>query len=190
MSFLRYIKAVLHQVQIQVPAVYDPHFFSGSFLRAFFTVESWMTSDEMLPANAPTSTFHVYQMVSMLQKYAGHQLLLSSNGLSFLEAKQVGTLLYYLFAMMDLTEGTFSDEQFASLILGSRLKVWSMLPDSATIHGLWHQAPLQAMYYWFASLQPLLEIENKWIKTLRFHPGQDCYHARDGDGTRFLLLDK
>jgi hypothetical protein len=81
-------------------------------------------------------------------------------------------LLYYLFAMIDLTKGMFSDEKFASSILGCRLKVWSMLPDSAMIHGLWHRAPLQATYYWFAPLQLLLEIENKWIKTLRFHPEQ------------------
>jgi hypothetical protein len=129
-------------------------------------------------------------MISCLQKYAGHQLLLPSNGLSLLEAKQVGTLLYYLFAMMDLTEGTFSNEKFAGSILGRRLKVWSMLPDSATVHGLWHRAPLQAStYYWFASLQSLLEIENKWIKTLRSHPEQGFFHAQDGDGTRFLLLD-
>jgi hypothetical protein len=56
-------------------------------------------------------------------------------------------------------------------------------------YGINHHSRQQAMYYWFASLQLLLEIENKWIKTLRFHPEQSFFHARDGDGTRFLLLD-
>jgi hypothetical protein len=59
-SFLSNIEAVLREVQIQVSAVYDPNFFSGSFLHAFFTVESWMTSNPMLPANISTTTFHVY----------------------------------------------------------------------------------------------------------------------------------
>jgi hypothetical protein len=188
-SFLSFVEAMLRPAQIHLSGIYDPQFFSGSFLHAFLSVESWMVSDHMLPANVPTSTFHVYRMISCLQKYAGHPLLLLNTGLSLLDAKQVGILAYYLFAMMDLTDGTFSDEKFMGSILGNRLKIWSTLPDSATIHGLWNRAPLQATYYWLSSLQTLLSIEQNWVKRLRYHPEQGFFHARDADNKRYLLLD-
>jgi hypothetical protein len=99
-------------VQIQLPGVCDPNFFSGAFLHALLLVESWMVSDHILPANVPPMTFHVYYLISCLHKFAGHPLLLPAAGLSLLEAKQIGMLTYYyLFAsMMDLTDnGKFSD---------------------------------------------------------------------------------
>jgi hypothetical protein len=189
-SFLSFMEAILRPAQIQLSGVYDPNFFSGAFLHAFFSVESWMVSDYMLPANVPPTTFHVYRLISCLQKFAGHPLLLPTNGLTLLEAKQIGILTYYLFAMMDLTDdGKFSDVKFVGSILGHRLKAWSTLPDSAMIHGLWHKAPLQATYQWFASLQSLLGIEQNWVKQLRYHPDRGFYHARDTDGKRYLLLD-
>ena len=188
-SFLSFTEAMLRPAQIYLSGVYDPHFFSGAFLHAFLSVESWMVTDHMLPENVPSSTFHVYKLISCIQKYAGHKLLIPTLGLSLLEAKQVGILTYYLFAMMDLTDGSFSDKKFESSILGNRLKVWSLLPDSPNIHGLWNKAPLQATYHWFASLQSLLQIEQNWIKRLRYHPEKGFFHARDVDGQRYLLLD-
>jgi hypothetical protein len=189
-SFLSFMEAILRPAQIQLSGVYDPNFFSGAFLHAFLSVESWMVSEYVLPANVPPATFHVYRLISCLQKYAGHPLRIPTNGLTLLEAKQVGILTYYLFAMMDLTDdGKFSDAKFVGSILGNRLKAWSTLPDSAMIHGLWHKAPLQATYQWFASLQSLLGIEQTWVKQLRYHPERGFYHARDADGKRYLLLD-
>ena len=114
---------------------------------------------------------------------------LPANGLTLLEAKHIGILTYYLFAMMDLTDGTFSDEKFSTSILGQRLKAWSLLPDSATIHGLWNQSPLQATYQWFASLQSLLCTVQLWVKRLRYHPERGFYHARDASGRCYLMLD-
>ena len=189
-SFLSFMEAILRPAQIQLSGVYDPNFFSGAFLHAFLSVESWMVSDYMLPANVPPATFHVYRLISCLQKFAGHPLLIPTNGLTLLEAKQIGILTYYLFAMMDLTDdGKFSDVKFVGSILGNRLKAWSTLPDSAMIHGLWHKAPLQATYQWFASLQSLLGTEQNWVKQLRYHPERGFYQARDADGKRYLLLD-
>jgi hypothetical protein len=187
--FLSFMEAVLRPAQVHVSGVYDPKFFSGSFLHAFLSVESWMVSDHISPANVPPATFHVYTMISCLQKFAGSQLLIPSNGLTQLEAKQIGILTYYLFAMMDLEDSTFSDRKFEASILGQRLKAWSRLPDSATIHGLWNQSPLQVTYQWFASLQSLLNTIQTWSKRLRYHPERGFYHARDAEGTRYLLLD-
>jgi hypothetical protein len=184
------MEAILRPAQIQLSGVYDPNFFSGAFLHAFLSVESWMVSDYMLPGNVPPATFHVYRLISCLQTHAGHTLLLPENGLSLLEAKQIGILVYFMFAMMDLSDdGKFGDEKFVGSILGRRLKTWSTLPDSAMIHGLWNKAPLQATFQWFASLQSLLGTIQNWVKRLRYHPEKGFYHARDMDGKRYLLLD-
>jgi hypothetical protein len=59
-SFLRFVEA---NVQIQLSGVYDPNFFTGAFLCALLLVESWMVSDNILPANVPPTTFHVYRLV-------------------------------------------------------------------------------------------------------------------------------
>jgi hypothetical protein len=187
--FSSFMEAMLRPVQIYVNGVFDPNFFTGVFLHTFFSVESWMVNDHILPANVPDATFHVYRLIACLPAHAGHSLNLPENGLTLLEAKHLGVLTYYLFAMMDLTDGTFSDEKFALSILGQRLKAWSCLPDSATIHGLWNQSPLQATYQWFASLQSLLSTMQLWVKRLRYHPERGFYHARDNTGRRYLMLD-
>jgi hypothetical protein len=187
--FSSFMEAMLRPIQIYVHGVYDLNFFSGAFLNALLSVESWMVNEHILPSNVPTDTFHVYRLVTCLPAYAGHALTLPPKGLTLLEAKHLGILTYYLFAMMDLTDGTFSDEKFVTSILGKRLKAWSSLPDSATIHGLWNQSPLQATYQWFASLQSLLCTIQLWIKRLRYHQTRGFYHAHDNQGRRYLLLD-
>ena len=187
--FSSFIEAVLRPAQVHVSGVYDPNFFSGTFIHAFLSVESWMVNDHILPSNVPPETFHVYRMLASLQPLAGHPLSLPTQGITQLQAKQIGILTYYLFAMMDLEDGTFCDRKFEASILGQRLKAWSMLPESAIIHSLWNQSPLQATYQWFASLQSLLNTMQTWIKRLHYHKDRGFYHARDAKGRRYLLLD-
>jgi hypothetical protein len=187
--FSSFIEAILRPAQVHVSGVYDPNFFSGTFIHAFLSVESWMVNDHIVPANVPPETFHVYRMLASLQPLAGHPLSLPSQGITQLQAKQIGILTYYLFAMMDLEDGTFCDRKFEASILGQRLKTWSMLPESAIIHNLWNQSPLQATYQWFASLQSLLNTMQTWIKRLHYHKDRGFYHARDDKGRRYLLLD-
>jgi hypothetical protein len=173
-----FMEAMLRPVQIYVNGVFDLNFFTGTFLHTFLSIESWMVNAHILPTNVPPATFHVYRLISCLLAYTGHSLSLPTNGLTLLEAKHLGILTHYLFAMMDHTDGTFCDEKIVSSILGQRLKAWSSLPDSATIHGLWNQALLQAIYQWFASLQSLLCTIQLWVKRLRYHPERGFYHAR------------
>jgi hypothetical protein len=148
-----------------------------------------MVLDHILPGNAPHATFHVYRLISCLQTYTGHELLLPMTGLTMLEATQVGLFTYHVFAMMDLSEPSFSDSSFAGSILGQRLKAWSTLPSNTSIHHLWNQASLQTTYHWFASLQMLLSIKQNWVKRLRYHPEKGFIMARDMKLGKFLLLD-
>jgi hypothetical protein len=133
-------------------------FFTGFFLSSLLlsSVESWMlVNDHIVSSHVPPTLFHMYRLVACLQRHSEHSLLLQPVVLTLLKAKQLGIFTYYLFAMMDLTHGAFSDETFAKSILGQRMKAWSSLPGSAAIDGLWNQSPLQATYQWFASLQSL-----------------------------------
>jgi hypothetical protein len=188
-QFSSFMEAVLRPAQVHVSGVYDPNFFSGTFLHAFLSVESWMVNDHILPSNVPNETFHVYRMIACLQPLSGQPLSIPPTGLTQLQAKQIGILTYYLFAMMDLEDGTFSDRKFESSILGQRLKAWSQLPDGPMIHSLWNQSPVQASYQWFASLQALLHTMQSWIKRLRYHKDRGFYHARDEAGNKYLMLD-
>ena len=187
--FSSFIEAVLRPAQVHVSGVYDPNFFSGTFLHAFLSVESWMVNDHILPANVPNETCNVYRLIASLQPLTGHLLALPPKGLTQLQAKQIGILTYYLFAMTDLEDGTFSDGKFETSILGQRLKAWSQLPNSAMIHGLWNQSPTQVTYQWFASLQSLLHTMQSWIKRLRYHKDRGFYHAKDDLGRKYLMLD-
>jgi hypothetical protein len=187
--FSSFTEAILRPAQVHVSGVYNPNFFSGTFLHAFLSVESWMVNDHILPSNVPPETFHVYRMVASLRPFSGHSLTLPSMGLSQLQAKQIGILTYYLFAMMDLEDGTFSDCKFETSILGHLLKAWSQLPNSTLIHSLWNQSPVQATYQWFSSLQSLLNTMQTWIKRLRYHKDRGFYHAKDTTGCRYILLD-
>jgi hypothetical protein len=64
--FASFIEAMLRPVQIYVDGVYDLNFFTGTFFHAFLSVESWMVSDHILPANVPQATFHVYRLITCL----------------------------------------------------------------------------------------------------------------------------
>jgi hypothetical protein len=83
-TFHSFTEAMLSQAQIQMSGIYDSHFFTGSFLQALLLVESWMVSDHILPGNAPHVTFHVYWLISCLQTFACHELMLPTNGLGML----------------------------------------------------------------------------------------------------------
>jgi hypothetical protein len=187
-QFRSFMEAILSPLQISFASVYDPNFFTGAFLHSFLSVDSWMVDDNMSPSHVPANSFHVYQLIGCLQSHKGKTMLLPLNGLSLLEAKQIGILVFYLFAQMDLQDYTFSPAKFELSILGQRIKMWSILPDSHNVHGLWSKSPLQATYQWFAALQQLLLIEQSWIKRLHYHPDNGFFHARDDADNRYLLL--
>ena len=186
-SFQSLMETILHTAQINLLSVYDPNFFSAGLLHSLLSVESWMVSDHIHPRNVPATTFHVYRLISSLQAYSGHPLLLPPNGLSLLEAKQIEILTYYTFDMMDI-EPDFLSDKFSGSVLGIRLKAWSLLPDNATIHSIWNQHPRGATYHWFQSLQMILWTIQSWIKRLRYHPTRGFVHSRDSSSQRHILF--
>ena len=182
-----FMEHLLRQARVDLTSVFDPNFFTGEFIHSLFSVESWMVSAHLPPSSTPPKTFHVYRLLTSLRHYQGQSLLLPSNGLTLADAKHIGVLTYYLFAMLDLTD-TFEDRKFRLSLFGKRLRMWSDLPDNPLVHGIWTQSPRQASYYWFASLQSLMLIFQTWIKSLRYHHTKGFFEARDLSLQRHLLI--
>jgi hypothetical protein len=187
-QFQGFLEAILRSVQATVASTYAPAFFTSAFLTSLYSVESWMVSPHIALSSVPPRSFHVYRLIRSLPAYADYGLLLPANGLTLLEAKHLGLLTYYLFAMVDLPD-TLQDTHFRKSILGSRLKAWCVLPDNPNVHSIWSQYPGQATYQWFLSLQHLLLIVMSWIKWLRFHPSRGFLEAYDVNNRKHLLLD-
>jgi hypothetical protein len=93
-QFRSFMEAILSPLQISFASVYHPNFFTGAFLHAFLLVDSWMVDDHMSPSHVPANTFHVYQLIGCLQSHKGASVLIPSTGLSLLEAKQIGILVF------------------------------------------------------------------------------------------------
>jgi hypothetical protein len=179
---------LLRHTQIDLTSICDPTFFSGKFLQSLFLVNSWMVSPSLKPLETPAQTFHVYRMIASLWTQPSSSLLLPTNGLSLMDAKHIGVLTYYLFAMLNLT-GQFDDVKFRRSLLGQQLKAWSDLPDNPLIHGIWQQFPRQTTYFWFQSLQSLLFVFQSWMKNLRYHPTRGFVEAQDHQFWGHLILD-
>jgi hypothetical protein len=178
---------LLRKARVDVTSVFDPNFFTGEFINSLFTVESWMVSTHLLPSSTPPKTFHVYRLLTSLRHHSGTALRLPHSGLTLADAKHIGILTYYLFAMLDLTDN-FEDIKFRNSLFGKRLRAWSDLPDNPIVHGIWNQSPRQASYFWLASLQSLMAIFQTWIKSLRYHHTQGFFEARDLANHRHLLI--
>jgi hypothetical protein len=187
-QFQGLLEAILRSVQVTVASTYAPAFFTASFLTSLYSVESWMVSPHIVPASVPPHTFHVYKLLTSLPAHADSALSLPPQGLTLLEAKHLGIITYYLFAMIDLPD-TLQDTHFRKSVLGARLKAWSVLPDNPNVHSIWNQYPGQATYQWFQTLQHLLNIIQTWIKWLRFHKTRGFLEAHDSSGSKHLLID-
>jgi hypothetical protein len=187
--FQSFMEHLLRRARMDLTSICNPLFFSGEFLQSIFSVESWMVSPNLEPSQTPAKTFHVYRLISSLRNYSASTILqLPDTGLSLMEAKQLGVLTYYLFAMIDLTD-QFDDTKFRASLFGQRLRAWSDLPDNPSIHGIWQTAPTQTTYYWFQSLQSLCFVFQTWIKNLRYHPTQGFLETCDSQHHNHLIFD-
>jgi hypothetical protein len=187
--FQSFMEHLLRRARMDLTSICNPLFFSGEFLHSLFSVESWMVSPNLQPTQTPAKTFHVYRLITSLRNHVSATTLqLPTDGLSLMEAKQIGILTYYLFAMIDLTD-QFDDAKFRSSLFGQRLRAWSDLPDNPAVHGIWQTSPKQTTYFWFQSLQSLLFVFQTWIKNLRYHPTQGFLEACDTDHRNHLIFD-
>jgi hypothetical protein len=133
--FHSFLEHLLRQARIDLQSICNPTFFTGELLHALFSVNAWMVAPNLQPLLTPPRSFHVYRLISSLRNHTTSALQLPVEGLSLMDAKHIGVLAYYLFAMLNLTD-TFEDTKFRCSLFGQRLKAWSDLPDNPLVHGI------------------------------------------------------
>lgn len=110
-AFHSFLDQILRQARVDLTSVFNPNFFTGQFLHSLFSAESWMVSANLPPSSTPSQSLHVYCLLASLRQYPKQPLILPSNGISLAEAKHIGVLTNFLFAMINLTED-FGDPTF------------------------------------------------------------------------------
>ena len=74
------------------------------------------------------------------------------NGLTLIQALQVGTFVHLWFRGMDIRPG-LRDAQFDGSVLGPRLKRWADLPGEVSVHDKWLADPRTMTFNWFDTLR-------------------------------------
>jgi hypothetical protein len=80
-------------------------------------------------ASLSAKTFNVYSMLQCLPVFHLHPQLLPARGIEVLQAKSIAKMVHLLFAMIDM-KPDFATSTFAKSILGTRLSLWSQLPEA------------------------------------------------------------
>jgi hypothetical protein len=97
-------------------------FFQNSNIISLLNTESWDMDESFDPRVSDSLHWTVYSFIKCLRAYESHPAILPINGLSFIEAKQIGSFIYYSwFRAMDIKEG-HQASHFGGLILGKRLQ--------------------------------------------------------------------
>lgn len=79
------------------------------------------------------------------------QCRLPANGVSLIQAQQIGAFIYLWFRRIDVHPGLF-EAQFDGSVLGSCLKHWPELPAELAVHQLWLDWPSMMTFQWFDML--------------------------------------
>jgi hypothetical protein len=104
-----------------------------------------------------------------------------------LEAKQVGIVVYQLFAALD-TKDDLRRSPFAASLLGQRLLAWSALPDHNAVHRMWVQQPRRYTFHWFLDLQDLLDIFRRWITSVHLMASRGFIDSYQSGGPYRVLV--
>jgi hypothetical protein len=188
-NFYNYVEALLGRRGIQVESAYSKGFFTSDRISALFSVESWAMSPQTRDLeHIPAQTLHVYGFLQSLNEYQNHATLLPANGITLLQAKNLGYLIPLLFRMIDM-KSDFLTSTFDRSVLGQRLLQWSTLTDSPAIHHLWESNPRLLTFLWFSTLREALSIMHSWVKAQRFHGEHGFYSATEAvQGSPRILI--
>jgi hypothetical protein len=107
------------------------------------------TFDPTMPQN---SSWTVYFFLRCLKSQAGtFDGLLPQNGISILDAKNLGLFVFHWFRAIDMRspQGAAS---FNTSLLAGHLRDWSELPNHPMHHSIWQQAPRALTYWWLSTL--------------------------------------
>jgi hypothetical protein len=186
--FFNYAEALLNQQGIYGEAQYSKSFFTLDRARTLYSVESWdMSPHTQDLINRPKQTFHVYSLLQCLKGLTTHPPVLPVQGISLLQAKNLGSTTALLFRMIDMRPD-FLSSSFDRSILGRRRAQWSQLPDNTAVHQIWQTHQRLVSYLWFSTLRDALHIMQCWIKAQRFHHSQGFLSATEATSGAPRLL--
>jgi hypothetical protein len=122
-----YLASILAAQGIDFHQAYYGAFFTQHFFHSLVNVDNWAVSLHARPSAQFDAvlipTLHVFYFLRAVQTIGPGPSLLPAIGLTHLQARHVGTLIFYSFAALDIKE-SFTDCPFRISLLGSRLWSW------------------------------------------------------------------
>jgi hypothetical protein len=103
-----YLAGILSANGIDFQQAYRGSYFTNKFFSSIINVESWLVSPHASPLATQTSnaipSLHLFDFLSCISSISHGKNLLPTNGLTPLQARHVGNLIYYCFASFDIKE--------------------------------------------------------------------------------------
>lgn len=117
-----------------------PVFFQAANLQALLNVTAWSMEPNFDPQQHDLATFRVYYFLSCLKEHTSCQGCLPVNGLTLIQAMQVGTFVHIWVQGIDVRPGQW-DAQFNGSALCPPIKLWAELPGEVSVHDKWLAEP-------------------------------------------------
>jgi hypothetical protein len=149
-------------------AYYYGALFTQQFFHLLVNVDNWAVSPHVRPSTqfdaASIPTLHVFDLLRAVQTIGPGPSLLHATGLTHLQARHVGTLIFYSFVTLDIKE-SFKDCPFWASLLGSRLWSWLELLNDSAVLLLWDKFPRTVSYQWMLSYWSLLNVFKRCLQS-------------------------
>jgi hypothetical protein len=179
-----YLASILSANGINFHQAYHGAFFTQQFFGSLINLDNWAVSPHSRPSSPSDSmalpTLHIFDFlraVTTIGPSAGPSLI-PSTGLTHLQARHVGTLIFYSFAALDI-KTSFTECPFRSSLLGSRLWLWLELLNDSAVLLLWDKFPRTVSYQWLLSAWTLLNVFKRWLEEMRWQPARGFATVQD-----------
>jgi hypothetical protein len=164
-----YLTSILSANGIDFHQTYHSNFFTQQFFSSLINVDNWAASPHACPSTqfdvGSIPTLHIFDILRAVTALGTGPSLIPCNGLTHLQARHVGTLIFYSFATLDIKE-SFTECPFQSLLLGSQLWAWLELLNNSAVLLLWDKFPRTVSYQWLLSCWSLLNVFKRWLEAV------------------------
>jgi hypothetical protein len=187
-----YLASILSAQGIDFHQAYYGAFFTNQFFHCLvLNVDNWAVSPCAQPSvqfdSTSIPTLHVFDFLKAVQTIGPGPSLLPATGLTHLQARHVGTLIFYSFAALDIKE-SFRDCPFRASLLGSRLWSWLELLNISAVLLLWDKFPRTVSYQWMLSYWSLLNVFKRWLEAVRWQPARGFVTVQDSLTLKYQII--
>jgi hypothetical protein len=186
-----YLAGILSANGINVQQAYLGSFFTNKFFASIINMESWLVSPHTSPpatsALNAVPSLHIFDFLSCITSISHGQNLLPAIGLTPLQARHIGNLIYYCFAALDIKE-SFKTCPFESSLLGSCLFTWLCLLDAPAALFPREPCPWHASYQWMLSCWSLLHIFQRWLAAIKWQQTRGFATVQDSSTLQYRVI--